>query len=255
MTMRIAQNRPPQKAAATPSAGSPVAARTDTTVASPAAGAAEAATFLGIPEAELTPNVREGMTRLLHEMDTLRREIDAKNRRIAYLEKLADEDTLTPLLNRRAFVRELSRMMAYAERYGTTSSVLFFDVDNLKVINDTYGHAAGDCALGHVADTLLRYSRSSDVVGRLGGDEFAIVLAQANQADALAKGADLARRIEEVPFSHHGQAHHVAVSYGAFAFDRSGEPQDVLEAADRAMYEHKRQTAAATTPQPGDVDD
>ena len=74
-------------------------------------------------------------------------------------------------------------------------------------------------------------------------------------SDALAKGADLARRIAEVPFSHNGQTYHVAVSYGAFAFDRSGEVQDVLAAADRAMYERKRHSTAAAATQPGGVDD
>ena len=246
--MRIAQNRPPGQAAA-PAATGPGAAtaRADAAEPRPTRSVAEVATFLGIPEAELTPNVRQGMNRLLYEVEKLRKEIDAKNRRIAYLEKLADEDTLTPLLNRRAFVRELSRMMSYADRYGTTSSVLFFDVNDLKAINDAHGHAVGDAALGHVADMLLRYSRSSDVVGRLGGDEFAVLLAQASQSDAIAKGTDLASRIEGAPFDYNGHAFHVSVSFGAFAFDQSGEPHDILAAADRAMYEHKRNDVASAT--------
>src|SRR3546814_7309529 len=78
--------------------------------------AADVADFLGISEAELTPNVQQGLVRLMDEVDRLRRELDIKDRRIADLERLSDEDPLAPVLNRRAFVRELTRMISAAER-------------------------------------------------------------------------------------------------------------------------------------------
>jgi diguanylate cyclase (GGDEF)-like protein len=200
----------------------------------------DVATFLGIPEAELTPSVREGLAKLIEEVARLRDEVESKERRIAYLEQLADEDPLTPLLNRRAFVRELSRTMAFNERYGGRSSVLYFDVNGMKQINDTHGHSAGDSALTHVAEVLLHNVRNSDIVGRLGGDEFAVVLAQADEAAAAKKGAELAALINRTPFAWEGQTLTVAVAVGAFAFDGSGEPNDILSRADQAMYEHKR---------------
>ena len=85
---------------------------------------------------------------------------------------LADEDSLLPVINRRAFVRELSRAMSFAQRYTQPSSLAFFDVNNMKTINDELGHAAGDAALMHVAEMLLEHVRHSDVVGRLGGDQW-----------------------------------------------------------------------------------
>lgn len=201
---------------------------------------ADVASFLGITEDELTPNVRDGLARLIAEVDRLRREIDSRERRIAHLERLADEDPLAPILNRRAFVRELSRMMAFAERYGTPSSVLYFDVNNMKAINDTYGHGAGDAALTHVANTLLSSVRATDAVGRLGGDEFGVLLAQADQGAASAKGANLKQAIESMPFVWDSRDLDVSISYGAYAFDGTGEPHEILRAADQAMYRQKR---------------
>ena len=91
---------------------------------------------MGIPEAEFTPKVRAAIMALMEEVDRLRRELQQTPARIAYLEQLADEDSLPPIANRRAFVRELSRMMSFAERYDTPASVIYFDVNDLKVIND-----------------------------------------------------------------------------------------------------------------------
>jgi diguanylate cyclase (GGDEF)-like protein len=200
----------------------------------------DVASFLGITPEELTPNVREGLTKLIAEVRRLRREVERHGRRIAYLERLADEDPLTPILNRRAFVRELSRMMAFAERYGAPSSVLYFDVNGMKRINDQYGHNAGDAALTHVADLLVGHVRASDVVGRLGGDEFGIVLAQADEGVASMKGGQLCDLIRQRPFDWEGEPISVDVSFGAFTFYDRSEPDEALSRADQAMYEQKR---------------
>src|SRR5581483_1972703 len=103
-------------------------------------------------------------------------ELVQANARIVELERLADEDALMPVANRRAFVRELSRMIAFTQRYGLPSSVVYFDINGMKQINDSHGHTAGDAALQHIAKILVDNIRSSDLVGRLGGDEFAVIL-------------------------------------------------------------------------------
>ena len=93
------------------------------------------------------------------------RELAEARTQIAQLERLADEDALTPIANRRAFVRELTRMIAFTNRYGVPSSVVYFDVNGMKQINDNHGHPAGDAALRQVAKVLLDNVRSSDIVG------------------------------------------------------------------------------------------
>jgi diguanylate cyclase (GGDEF)-like protein len=208
--------------------------------AAPNRSVADVASFLGIPENELTPKVREGIARLIDEVDRLRRDLQTRDQRIQHLEQLADEDPLAPILNRRAFVRDLGRMVAYAERYGTVSSVLYFDLNGLKAINDRHGHAAGDAALSHVAQVLLDNTRGSDIVGRLGGDEFGVILVQADESAAARKGQELAETIARTTFDWQGTPLTVSTAVGSFAFDGREAAHEVLDRADKAMYDQKR---------------
>jgi diguanylate cyclase (GGDEF)-like protein len=196
--------------------------------------------ILGIPEHELTAKVRSAILKLMEEVDRLRQELEKSTARISYLETLADQDTLLPVPNRRAFVRELTRMMAFSERYGAPGSLLYFDIDSMKDINDQFGHAAGDAALAHVADVLERNIRSSDVVGRLGGDEFGVILAQADPATANEKATLLADAIEKVPFEWHGRPLKISMAVGAYTFKGGENAGEALDAADRAMYVRKQ---------------
>ena len=91
---------------------------------------------------------------------------------------------MTPVINRHAFVRELTRVVSYGERYAMPSSLLYIDLNGLKQINDTYGHPAGDAALMKLATILTEQVRGSDIVGRLVGDEFGILLVHAEEAVA-----------------------------------------------------------------------
>jgi diguanylate cyclase (GGDEF)-like protein len=176
---------------------------------------------------------------LLAEIAELRRQLDAARDRVAQLEKLVDEDTLMPIANRRAFVRELTRMMAFAKRYGIPGSLVYFDVNNLKQINDAQGHAAGDAALQKVAQVLVENVRTIDVVGRLGGDEFGLLLVRADADIAERKAAELAALIENRPATWQGKPLKVSVAFGVHAFIGGENANTVLDAADRAMYRRK----------------
>jgi diguanylate cyclase (GGDEF)-like protein len=209
-----------------------------------AAQRADAASFLGVSEQELTPSVRGALTTLLTEIDDLRGEVGRLKQRLSETEDLADRDALTPLLNRRAFLRELSRMGAFAQRYGTPASLAYFDLDDLKAVNDRYGHAAGDALLKAVAERLAAHVRESDVVGRMGGDEFAVILAQADRATAEAKAAALARDVSREPLSLGDWSAPVRVSYGVAEIAPGLEPEALVAQADAAMYAHKRQRRA-----------
>jgi len=200
-------------------------------------------TIMGVLEADLTPKVRVALDKLLTEGRTLRRNLERARRRIEFLEQLADRDPLAPVLNRRAFVRELTRAIAFAERYGVLGSLIYVDINGMKRINDRHGHGAGDAALRHVAEVLLRDVRASDVVGRLGGDEFGIILAQASGHDAAAKAAALAKAIEGAPVTWQDTTLELRVSYGAYTFAGGEGVDEALSAADRAMYAHKQGAA------------
>jgi diguanylate cyclase (GGDEF)-like protein len=207
--------------------------------------AADASGIPGISGDALPPELREAVARLAAERDRLRDELAKARSRIASLERLADEDALTPVANRRAFVRQLTRMIAFTHRYGVPASVVYFDVNNMKQINDSHGHPAGDAALRHIATVLRENIRGSDVVGRLGGDEFGVILAQTDEEQAHHKADALAAAIAGRPL-HWGEfTIAVSAAYGVYAFSGSDDPQHAIEAADRAMYVQKRATSHA----------
>lgn len=199
----------------------------------------DAISIMGIPEAELTPKVRAAIMGLLHDVDQLRQEVAVGRARVLHLEKLADQDALVPMANRRAFVRELSRMISFAHRYDVPSSLLYFDINDLKSINDTLGHAAGDAVIHHVANTLNANVRQSDMVGRLGGDEFAVLLAHSDEKAAESKAAALARKVERQPFVWEGKPMTLRIAYGSYTFKDGEDASVALDAADRAMYARK----------------
>ena len=200
----------------------------------------DVASVMGMTADELSPKAQSAMTRLMAEIESLRDTVKSQQARIAYLEQLADQDSLTPVANRRAFVRELSRITSFGERYGATSSVIYFDLNGLKDINDTYGHAAGDAAISKVADVLLEHVRESDVVGRLGGDEFGVLLSQADETTARTKAKTLIDEIEAAPLDWQGHQIPLRLAYGTHTFSSGENAGDALAAADRAMYAQKR---------------
>jgi len=198
------------------------------------------ASVLGIPESEFTPSVRDAIMQLMGEVDSLRRELEQTKVRLEEVEKTADQDHLLPLLNRRAFVRELTRYIAYSDRYGTPSSLIYFDLDGFKAINDTHGHAGGDAVLGHFAETLRVNVRDSDIVGRLGGDEFGVILSHATQEMAYKKADSLAVALKSSPTDWRGQSIPMTFSYGAFELKPGENAETAMARADEAMYAHKR---------------
>jgi len=198
-------------------------------------------TIAGVGESELTPKLRQAFMALMAEVDQLRRELGEARARIGYLERLADEDPLVPVANRRAFVRELTRMMSFSQRYGSAASIVYFDINNLKQINDLHSHAAGDAALLQVARIFGDNVRNTDVVGRLGGDELGVLLVQADRPLAEHKAAQLAAAVAAQPLLWRGQEVSLSVAYGVYSFNGGENAGDALDAADRAMYEAKRQ--------------
>jgi diguanylate cyclase (GGDEF)-like protein len=204
---------------------------------------ADSTAFLGLSEADLTPQVQAALAQLFTEIEELRKEVTRMKAHLAEAEALADEDVLTPLANRRAFMRELTRTIAFAQRYGGPAALIYFDLDGFKQVNDRFGHAAGDEALKSVAQRLLAHVRESDIVGRLGGDEFGVILNQADEPTALAKAAQLAAAIEGEPVACGDYMAPLHVTWGVRAVTESATAESLLSEADAAMYASKRAKA------------
>ncbi len=203
---------------------------------------------IGIPREQMTPHVRSTIIRLLEDVERLRQELFNTRSRIEYLERLTDQDALTPVANRRAFMRELDRTIAYAYRHKIASSVVYVDLNQMKEINDQYGHVAGDLALLHVANTLVQNLRRSDLVGRLGGDEFGLILPHADSDQAFKKVSELAQLIAEQPVMAQGKPLivgggpiYVSISFGVHTLTSRDDAASALALADKAMYTHKHE--------------
>jgi diguanylate cyclase (GGDEF)-like protein len=204
----------------------------------------DSAAFLGLGEVDLTRPVQAALATLLGEIDDLRQEVQRLKARLLEAEDLADQDVLTPLLNRRAFLRELRRVLAFTQRYGGPASLIYFDLDGFKAVNDRFGHPAGDLALQAVAERMASNVRESDIVGRLGGDEFAVILVHADHATALAKAESLADLVEGEPFACGDWLVPIKISYGVGQILPGATAEQVVAEADQAMYARKRLAAA-----------
>lgn len=200
------------------------------------------ASVMGIPEDEFTPRVRDAIMTLMSEVAELRCELQKTRDRLEETEKTADRDQLLPLLNRRAFVRELTRTIAYTGRYATPATLLYFDLNGFKAVNDTYGHTGGDAVLGHFATVLLDNVRDSDVVGRLGGDEFGVLLSHAGIEQGMKKADKLAETLNASPAEWDGKSIPIGFSYGAFELKGEDSADGAIARADEAMYANKRTT-------------
>lgn len=146
---------------------------------------------------------------------------------------LADQDPLCPVLNRRAFLRELKREIARAERHKRDLSVLFVDLNDFKKINDEHGHDAGDRILIRTADALLSAVRKTDLVARLGGDEFGVLLIEAGSADAQACAAALQSPLAARKLG-------IAASIGIANWQPGQGAEELIRAADHAMFAQKK---------------
>jgi len=158
---------------------------------------------------------------------------------------LASRDSLTGLLNRRVLEQVLEREFERAVRYRTPLTVVFIDVNDFKMVNDRFGHKAGDDALRYVATHLLRMTRGSDVVARFAGDEFVIILPNT----PLDEASELTNRLQTFLINHpldfEGISIQVSISYGlSHIEDGTDNAMSLLKAADKMLYRAKKKKSA-----------
>ena len=156
------------------------------------------------------------------------------------LRLIASTDHLTGALTRRGFEEQVSHEFARHRRYGRPSSIVTFDIDHFKKINDGYGHPAGDEVLRQVADFATQALRPTDFLGRMGGEEFAVLLPETGAADAFIAAERLRRTIEQHQFNIPGGAKiNVTASFGVSAVSDFPTTSEWLACADKLLYEAK----------------
>jgi diguanylate cyclase (GGDEF)-like protein len=158
----------------------------------------------------------------------------------AELEKLAAQDPLTGLANRRIFNDRLTHAVERATRTGNPLALIFIDIDNFKALNDTHGHAAGDCVLKQIAARLTLCVRTADTLCRWGGDEFAVITENNDTEQANILMQRIAAALDD-PFLLGDTVIDVSASVGISLFpDHASSAETLLQNADAAMYRSKR---------------
>ncbi|HJQ24312.1 MAG TPA: GGDEF domain-containing protein [Blastocatellia bacterium] len=181
-----------------------------------------------------------GFGTLMLVMEQARYEVEAANRELRcaheQLERLARVDPLTEALNRHAFYSLLGRQ--HGQGAAQRGCVVVLDIDNLKPINDSHGHAAGDAAIRAVARTVRSVIRADDLLFRWGGDEFLILFFNLNEMEARRRLSDIESRLEMTKLPEADAT--VIVSHGLATFAATDEIERAIDLADGAMYARKQ---------------
>lgn len=172
--------------------------------------------------------------------------VDARDEALSQIKHLAFTDPLTQLANRRHLLKHLDRVMASCSRHKIYGALLVIDLDGFKLINDVYGHDAGDAVLIEIAKRLVSSIRSEDVASRLGGDEFVVLVdhLDADEQHAHDKAlliADKLIKLASIAFDYNGNILQIGASIGVslLGFERL-DADTVIRKADIAMYRAKK---------------
>jgi diguanylate cyclase len=153
----------------------------------------------------------------------------------------AFRDTLTGLPNRNAYIERLETEFARWKRYHTPLSLIVWDIDHFKNINDNFGHKAGDKVLLLIAKQLSSHSRATDFISRFGGEEFTMLLPNTDSQSALALANQLRQVIEKTGFNASGSSVAITISCGITEFIQNDTDETAFERADQALYQAKQQ--------------
>lgn len=192
----------------------------------------DVAQIMGIPAEEMTPRVQEALQIIVGEFDRTRVELERERARATQFKELSDRHALLPVLNRRAFFRELKRLIDRAVQTRTVSTLAFVRLLGLEAARAKHGRGAAEGVLGRIAQKLAAEVRASDVVAALDGDEFAVILTLSDADEAAEKIAALCAGVGPELWVGKGVEAGISLAWGVAEFTGDAEPGNVVEAAD-----------------------
>jgi diguanylate cyclase (GGDEF)-like protein len=186
-------------------------------------------------------NVDTQVAIVFRDVTERRAAISALQNAKAELQRMAHTDALTNMHNRRYFMERLQTEFERIQRHGSVLSVLLFDLDHFKKVNDTYGHDIGDAVLIAIADVVNQVKRGTDIACRFGGEEFALLLPETDKIGAINLAQRMRRSIESYPYATKiGHNVQVTASIGVATLTQADQaPENLLKTADRALYKAK----------------
>jgi len=149
-------------------------------------------------------------------------------------------DGLTGLMNHKTFYEALERELWRSRRYGGTISMIMADIDNLKAINDTYGHRAGDKVIREISRRIKQCIRQIDLAARYGGDEFGIILPSTSLEEAILVSQRIVESVSTSPVSWQSVRVPLSISVGVGQYGTDANPEDITSRSDRALYSAKQ---------------
>jgi len=173
------------------------------------------------------------------EIITLRKKVQMLEEKLQEAKKEAKTDALTNMLNKKALEDALKKQEEYFRRFRRTYSVVFFDIDHFKNVNDTYGHEAGDVILKSVGLILNRYSREIDIVGRFGGEEFIVILPETKKEGAFIFANKVRQIIEKTKFMYKKTRIKITISAGVAERIEAKSMEETINLADKRLYKAK----------------
>ena len=169
----------------------------------------------------------------------LSKRVEMLEHELQIAKEVAQEDFLTKLYNKRALDKFLNIKESEYDRYGRDYSVVMFDIDHFKRVNDTFGHEAGDVILSSFAKILKDASRSVDVIGRFGGEEFMAILSQTDLSNAILFAQKVLLHVKKAKFIYKGQRIDLTVSAGAAQRSKLSSSQETVNSSDEQLYAAK----------------
>ena len=188
-----------------------------------------------LAQAPLTPEQREVWNAIRTEVINSREAIRDLQKRVKLLENTPTPEEQLSVLTRPEFNREVARMLAFNERYGGVSSVIYINLENMDGIATRYGKSVSNAAIRETSNILMKSVRGSDIVGRLASDEFGILLGQCDNANAWKKGQYISGLLHEKLADVHGCKLELKICYGAYTFQENQDIATGLKEAAQVM--------------------